>query len=67
VATFAQLLTFGIHVPEVMVLACVGVSVTSLAAASFISMFKVRYKQLYGILLIFNLWILLHSEVTVLF
>ena len=46
-------------------------SVTTLAAASFISTLEIRYEQLYyGILLIFNVWIfikMLRSEVMVSF
>ena len=54
---------------RVTVLACVCVclSVTTLAAASFISTLEIRYEQLYySILLIFNVWIfikMLRSEV----
>lgn len=57
------LLSLGMHVLEgcgtcIYVCVCVCLSVTTLPAASFISTFKLRYKQLYyGILFIFNLLI----------
>ena len=51
----------------VCVCVCVCLSVTTLAAASFISTLEIRYEQLYyGILLIFSSWIfirMLRSEV----
>ena len=56
-------LTLGVHAPEgystcLCVCVCVCLSVTTLAAASFISMLEIRHEQLYyGNLLIFNVWI----------
>ena len=51
----------------VCVCVCVCLSVTTLAAALFISTLELKYEQLYyGILLIFNVWIfikMLRSEV----
>ena len=63
-------LTLGTHAPEgygTCLCVCVCLSVTTLAAASFISTLEIRYKQLYyGNFLIFNVWIfikMLRSEV----